>query len=259
MTKHSTKRQARWKDVYTGRRAAEYDRFIQQSAMKHADALQAVVDMSTRPGWQPSRVLELGTGTGILTKMVLRRFPHADLWGIDGSRHMLAQAQRKLTEFSNRLHLFRCPFEEIPANLANPARDGGFDLVLSSFALHHMDHAALQALFGKIKSWLAPEGRLVVADYVLSPHTALQRRYEELWVEFRMRHMSGSAGRTQDMKTAWQQHINTKEAEGDNPAVLGDILAWLRRCGFQEPECHWRHFCYAVYGASRPPLRRLRY
>lgn len=51
-------------------------------------------------GFQPARILELGCGTGGLTELLRRRYPHADITAIEISSAMVDQAQKRpaLTE-----------------------------------------------------------------------------------------------------------------------------------------------------------------
>jgi ubiquinone/menaquinone biosynthesis C-methylase UbiE len=79
------------------------------------------------PVWDdaaPSRVLDLGTGTGRAAFLLARRYPEAEVVGVDLAPAMLAEA-RKLTppELAGRVR-----FEEADAeHLAYP--DASFDLV----------------------------------------------------------------------------------------------------------------------------------
>ena len=72
----------------------------------------------------PSRVLDLGTGTGRAAFLLARRYPEAEVVGVDLAPAMLAEA-RKLTppELAGRVR-----FEEADAERL-PYPDGSFDLV----------------------------------------------------------------------------------------------------------------------------------
>ena len=52
----------------------------------------------------PSRILEVGCGTGKNLVQLGRRFPQAQLWGLDLSGDMLAVAKRKLQNLSLAAH-----------------------------------------------------------------------------------------------------------------------------------------------------------
>jgi|CXWL01.1.fsa_nt_gi tRNA (cmo5U34)-methyltransferase len=241
-----TTTQAKWQEAYRLTRAREYDRFIELAAMNYRGALEAVVEAAS---WAaPRRILELGAGTGTLTRMLLEHFPEAQVTAVDGSAEMLEKAAEKLRPFGDRVKLERAVFERI----LDEGPGGSYDLIVSSFALHHMSHEDMPRFFCRLHASLSPAGRLVVADYVLTSYPGLQRRYEGVWVDWRRRNMKAAFGIEQSREGAFAEHEATKRAEGDNPAPLEHILGWLRGAGFQEAECHWKYYCYAVYGGQRP-------
>lgn len=239
----------KWKEAYCEARAKDYDQFIRLGAMNYDGTLDAVLDMVLAPADAPLAVLELGTGTGLLSERLLRRFPKALLTGVDGSPEMLARARARLARFDGRAALLCRSFEEFAALAFEGMR---FDLVVSSFSLHHMRHDLLRGAYSEMFRRLSPGGQVLLADYVLTPHAVLQERYEDLWVAARVRNVREALGKTLDFAEVRRDHERTKAAEGDNPARLDDHLAWLRDAGFESVDCHWKHFCYAVYGGLVP-------
>lgn len=232
-----------WKAVYESERAERYDDFIEAAAMNYRGALDAVITMAGRTPRPVRRILELGAGTGLLTELALRRFGEAEAVAVDGSEKMLARAAARLLPFADRARVRLSSFEQLDGSDL-----GEFDLVLSSFALHHMDHGRLRALLARLRGALRPGGQLVIADYVLSRSARLQGWYEETWVEHRLGRGGFSA---EDKARMMREHEATKAAEGDNPAALADLLAWTCAAGFVDVDCHWKHYCYAVYGGLR--------
>ena len=85
----------------------------------------------------PLRVLDLGTGTGVVAMALAERYPGAEVVGIDLSRGMIDEARRKLTpELAGRVR-----FEVGDASaLASP--DGGFELVVLSNMIPFFDELA---------------------------------------------------------------------------------------------------------------------
>jgi tRNA (cmo5U34)-methyltransferase len=117
------------------------------------DRLQDELARAT-DGIDARRVLELGTGSGVTSRRVLERHPHAHLTGVDSSEHMLGAAD--LPGADLRLQ-----------DLGDPLPEGPFDLVFSALAIHHLDAAAKADLFERVAAVLAPGGRFVMADVVV--------------------------------------------------------------------------------------------
>ena len=117
------------------------------------DRLQDELARAT-DGVDARRVLELGTGSGVTSRRVLARHPHAHLTGVDSSEHMLAAAD--LPGADLRLQ-----------DLGEPLPEGPFDLVFSALAIHHLEAAAKADLFARVAAVLAPGGRFVMADVIV--------------------------------------------------------------------------------------------
>jgi tRNA (cmo5U34)-methyltransferase len=105
------------------------------------------------------RVLDLGAGTGATSMVVLERHPSAVLTLVDESADMLAVARELLPPERLESVNVRDLRDELPT--------GPFDLVVSALAVHHLDGAEKQALFGRVRACLRSGGRFVVGDVVV--------------------------------------------------------------------------------------------
>jgi ubiquinone/menaquinone biosynthesis C-methylase UbiE len=101
----------------------------------------------------PDAVLDLGCGTGQLTRRLARRFPGADVIGVDASAGMLAEARAAGADGPALVHAdaLRLPFD--------PA---AFDVVTCTESFHWYPDQA-QALT-EIRRVLAPGGHLIVVS-----------------------------------------------------------------------------------------------
>jgi len=105
------------------------------------------------------RVLDLGCGTGVLTRMVGDRLDPArggEAVGIDAAARMIELARKRRAGPTTRF--------EVAAAESVPFADASFDAVISSLFFHHVDLELKRAALAESFRVLRPGGRLVIAD-----------------------------------------------------------------------------------------------
>ena len=97
-------------------------------------------------------ILELGCGWGSLSLWMAEAYPNARITAVSNSQSQRAsiEAQARAKGWSN--------LRVITADMNGFAPDGKFDRVVSVEMFEHMSN--WRALLGRIRGWLAPEGRL---------------------------------------------------------------------------------------------------
>lgn len=139
-----------------GWRPESYLEEIRAEIPRYEELQDRVVDATL--GMRVRRVLELGVGTGETARRVLAAHPAAVLVGVDGSTEMLSAARAALP--SERVDLR-------PGRLEDPLPTGGFDLVVSVLAVHHLQPDGKKALFRRIAAAVSARGRFVLGDVVV--------------------------------------------------------------------------------------------
>jgi 2-polyprenyl-3-methyl-5-hydroxy-6-metoxy-1,4-benzoquinol methylase len=134
-----------------------------QRARRRAHLIAAGAQLA--PG---SRVLEIGCGTGLFTKMFAES--GAAIVAVDLSRELLEKAgDRGLPP--DRVRFVAKPFEDC-------ALDGPFDAVIGSSILHHLD---LDRALPRIRELLKPGGAFSFAEpNMLNPQVFLERQLQFL-------------------------------------------------------------------------------
>jgi trans-aconitate 2-methyltransferase len=127
----------------------QYERFVAERSQPFSELLDLV---RPRPGM---RVIDLGCGTGRLTRELHERLKAVATLGIDNSEEMLGQA-RSLMEGGGGGLGFK--LSDIAADLS--AFGGPYDLVFSHAALHWVDDHP--TLLGRLTALVAPGGQLAV-------------------------------------------------------------------------------------------------
>jgi len=118
----------------------------------------AILDLARSMHPSPARILEIGCGTGRNLVALARRFPQAQITGIDLSDSMLAMARRKSAAYGPRVSLVRRAYDSAIGPL------GSYDLVLCSYALS-MFNPGLDAAVIAARRDLAPGGHFALVDF----------------------------------------------------------------------------------------------
>ena len=186
------------------------------------DALEVLCELL--PAWV-ERVLDLGTGDGITLGLVLAARPEATGIGLDFGDEMLRRARDRFVGDA------RVEIEQHDLDRALPSAFGTFDVVVSSFAIHHCAPARQRVLYGEVFEILRPGGIFVNAEHVASPTEALH-------LEF-----LAALGRTP-----------ADDDPSNQLVAVEQHLTWLNDLGFENGECFWKWRELAVLAATRPAV-----
>ena len=156
------------------------------------------------------RVLDLGSGDGRLLDLVLRARPAAMGVAVDFSPPMLERLRRRFDR-NERVQI-------VEHNLETPLPSLGlFDVIVSSFAIHHVEHERKRQLYGEIWNALSGGGVFCNLEHVASASDYGHMRF---------------------------LHAMGRTLEDEDPSnKLLDVqtqLVWLRAIGFADVDCYWK-------------------
>jgi SAM-dependent methyltransferase len=168
------------------------------------------------------RVLDLGTGDGNTIALVLAARPAATGVGLDFQEAMLQRARARF-DGDERVEI-------VPHDLREPLPDdlGAFDVVVSSFAIHHLLPERQHALYGEAFERMRPAGLFANVEHV--------------------------ASRSDEVHTAFLAAMNMTPEQDDPSNKLVSVethLVWLDDLGFREVECYWKWRELAVVAGFR--------
>ena len=174
---------------------------------KKIDKFQDNFDNQLRTVWDgQGKVLDIGTGLGRAAIEIARRFPEAQVVGMDtwakkwrrwGMMKEGAEKNALIEKVSDR-----CTFQQGSA-LKLPFKDREFQVVVSSFVFHEIPVSDRTVLFRELVRVLAPGGTFVICDlfrgsflkkYHVKNVPQLLRKVEQLGVEEAKHETLGEAG-----------------------------------------------------------------
>jgi tRNA (cmo5U34)-methyltransferase len=186
----------------------------------------------------------------LLAEALLERFPQANLTGYDGSPKMLERAAKRLECFGERF--IPCQFDLGQTDWRESTAQ--YQAVLSSLAIHHLDAAAKQVLYGDVWQMLLPGGVFLIADLVLplgEQALAVAAAERDAAVRQCALELDGTLEAYEFfMREGWNYFRYPDEM--DMPSPLSDQLRWLEDAGYQELNVFWTHAGHAVWGGRRP-------
>jgi tRNA (cmo5U34)-methyltransferase len=172
------------------------------------------------------RVLDLGTGDGRLLALLQGGRQAMTGVGIDCSEMMLSAA-RKRFEGNERIEL-------VAHDLSEPLPDLGlFDAVVSSFAIHHLEHERKRSLYSEAFDLLEPGGIFANFEHVASSTRHLHLAFFE----------------------AIEEPIENEDPS-DRLLDVGTQLGWLAEIGFDDVDCYWKWLEMALLVGVKPMRSR---
>jgi SAM-dependent methyltransferase len=168
------------------------------------------------------RVLDLGSGDGRLLNMVLDARSGARGVALDFSPAML---DRLRARFGARPDVTIID-HDLAAALPGL---GTFDVVVSSFAIHHLVHPRKRELYEEVWALLEPGGVFCNLEHVASATAAGHARFLAA--------------------------MSTRPEDEDPSNKLLDVhaqLEWLREIGFVDVDCYWKWRELALLAGRKP-------
>jgi ubiquinone/menaquinone biosynthesis C-methylase UbiE len=134
-----------------------YDRWCPMIGLGRSFRVETLRHAALQSG---ERVLEVGCGTGVLTRLAAEAVgPTGRAIGIDPAFRMIALARENAARMGSQADFRLAAIENLPFN------NESFDGVLASLMIHHLPPDVKRAGLREVYRVLRPGGRLVVADF----------------------------------------------------------------------------------------------
>lgn len=203
--------------------ASEYDGQRKGIIPEFEDFYLAAAGAAEWEGENPA-ILDLGSGTGLLSALLLGKFPASTLTLLDISPNMLAIARQRFSVYDQVIYRagdYRYEGLECP-----------YDLICSALSIHHLDHGEKRGLYARIYSALSPGGVFVNADQFAGETTEQHQRYMNYWDDY----VRNGPLPEEEWKTALERRDTLDKTE-----KLSVQLDWLRKIGFSDVDVRYKN------------------
>jgi cyclopropane fatty-acyl-phospholipid synthase-like methyltransferase len=183
---------------------------------------------------EPYRVLDIGTGTGLLVERILDRVPQAKVHVVHDERINLDAARERLEKFGDQVTYELGDYVRV--NL-----DGPYDVAVQEFEANFLENKSKRTLFSAAYAAIRRGGRLISTTQVRGATDDLEEIYVEQWRE--MARQKGAS----DTDLEHSLFVSARS----RTATLAQHLDWMAADGFENVDCYVKYWRLAVIAGDK--------
>jgi tRNA (cmo5U34)-methyltransferase len=228
--------------------SATYRRLAPIAVPARAEQLAAVSTLVPFTEEDDFKVVEVGSGEGVLAGTVALSHPRARVVALDGSSSMRASSARRLERLGVENTV--APFDLASDEWLRHVEGAG--AVVSSLVIHHVGDEAKRRIFGEVAPRLAANGALVIADIVAPTAAPSKELFSATWdAEARAQAAGGDVDELFELFERTEWNVFRYPDAMDVPSSLRAQLRWLTEAGLNHADCFWLRGGHAIYGGYR--------
>ena len=197
----------------------------------HGTVLRLLPD--PRPG-EPYRVLDIGTGSGLLIERLLGQVAGARIHLVHSDQANLDAARDRLEAFADQITYEHVDY--VRMNL-----DGPYDVIISELAANFLENKSKRTVLSAAYAGLRRGGRVIGLIQARGPTEALEAHYASEWERM-----------ARDLGATDGDLANTiiTSAKG-RTATLAQQLDWMASDGFENVDCFVKLWRFAVVAGDK--------
>jgi tRNA (cmo5U34)-methyltransferase len=215
-----------------------------------ADQLAVMGRVIAASGRPLGAIADLGCGSGVTARAVLAQHPAAQAVLVDFSEPMLAAARQALADH-RPTPIFAAADLADRRWTAAVCAQAPFDVIASSYAIHHLTDARKRALYGEIFGLLAPGGVFVNVEHVASASPRVEALSDALIIDS-IHAFQAAKGADLSREQVARDFVRRPDKAANILAPVEAQCDWLRAIGFVDVDCFFKVFELAVFGGWKP-------
>lgn len=176
----------------------------------------------------PDKIIDLGAGTGLLTRYWYEAFPQSEFLLVDIADEMLEVAKKRFAGLDNVSYLSADYTGILPGNRA--------DAVISALSIHHLEDADKESLFAAVYDSLSDGGIFVNYDQFSAGSGCMNHWFDSYW-----ENGLAQRGLTEHDIALWKERRKL-----DRECSVEEEMSMMRRSGFREVKCVYTYQKFSV-------------
>ena len=178
-------------------------------------------------------IVDLGAGTGLLTKELYELYPNAHYVLIDIAKDMLKIAEERFNGLDNFEFMISDYIEDIPVK--------DCDLISSALSIHHLEHSEKEVLYKNIYKKLDKNGCFINLDQFSGSSKAINDLYNVWWHDY--------IDRSSISPEEKARGVERRKLDKEN--TIEETVALLKNSGFKDVECIYHFMKFGVVVAIK--------
>ena len=215
--------------------ASQADNYIElmtKLVPNYMEGQVTIIDSIPFEKTKPIKVLDLGCGNGILSQILLKKFPNANIVGFDITSEMLDIYKKKLTSYTNK-------FETIQGDFKVDDFGSNYDVILSGLTLQHLNSEERQKMYRRVYDSLNDEGIYITRDIIIGENDTNTNDLYNKWIDYM--NQCGEDGKM------WYE----KHRQKDFPETADDLRTWMRETSFKDIELKQQDINFVIISALK--------
>jgi len=180
-----------------------------------------------------AKILDLGAGTGLLTELVIKKYPNAEYTLVDIAEEMLAIAKERFETLDN----VSFNVEDYRDGISG----GKYEAIISSLSIHHLDSYEKRNLYKNIFNILEDGGVFINADQVKGEDC----ESEEIVKEYQLSHIENCSLLREEKDETYGR------IKLDKMDKMSTQINMLKEAGFKSVDIYYKYYNYVVFRARK--------
>jgi tRNA (cmo5U34)-methyltransferase len=193
--------------------------------------------------------LDIGSGDGILSTIILSNHQKAKGVLLDISGHMINAAQEKLSDFKDNLKFIVYDYSN--KNWVQQVRHKlPYDVIISGLSIHHQTDERKKELYNEIYDLLSPGGLFINLEHVASPTEWVNQLFNDCFIDslFELHKKEDPSVTRENIA---DDLYNRPDKEANILAPVEKQCEWLRTIGFKDVDCYFKLYELAIFGGRK--------